>query len=258
MEGRRVISASRRTDLVACYPEVLRARLQEYPPESVHSLVIWTKNPQNMLAEGPLKEILRNYRQVYVHLTLTGMGGGEFEPMIPSWEQTAGMIGPLIKLVKDPLRISWRFDPILEAEGEGRRYSNFGLFPKLAAAVGSFGIKTCRVSWVSPYRKVVARLEKKGWRLPPADLQRREDQAAELKRIAAGHGMEVYFCSMEGFPVSSCIDGELLSRLHPDGLNCSRQKARGQRPLCGCTHSLDIGWYSLKCGNGCLYCYAIP
>jgi hypothetical protein len=79
-----------------------------------------------------------------------------------------------------------------------------------------------------------------------------------MKRISAGYGMEVHFCSMEGFPVSRCIDGDLLSRLHPDGLNCSRQKARGQRPLCGCTQSLDIGWYSLKCGHGCLYCYATP
>lgn len=258
MEERRVISASRRTDLVACYPEVLRARLGEYPPESVHSLVIWTKDPQNMLTEGFLKKILREYRQVYVHLTLTGMGGGEFEPMIPSWERIAGMIGPLVELVKDPLRISWRFDPILEAEGKGKRYSNFSLFPQLAAAIAPFGIKTCRVSWVSPYRKVIARLEKKGWRLLPAVPKTREAQAAELKRIAASHGMEVHFCSMEGFPVSSCIDGALLSRLHPEGLECSRQKARGQRPLCGCTQSLDIGWYSLKCGHGCLYCYATP
>jgi hypothetical protein len=100
------------------------------------------------------------------------MGGGEFEPMIPSWKQTAAMIGPLIELVRDPLRISWRFDPILEAEGNGRKYSNFSLFPELAAAIGPFGIPTCRVSWVSPYRKVVARLEKKGWRLLAARIHK--------------------------------------------------------------------------------------
>jgi hypothetical protein len=258
MEENRVLSASRRTDLVACYPEVLRERLKEYPPEGVHSLVIWTKDPQNMLAEGSLKTVLRDYRQVYVHLTLTGMGGGEFEPRIPSWRQVVGMIGPLTELVKDPRRISWRFDPILEAEGKGTWYSNFNLFPELAAAIAPFGVQTCRVSWVSPYPKVVARMEKKGWRLLSANRQRREDQAAQLNRVAAGHGMEVLFCSVEGFPVSRCIDGELLSRLHPDGLDCSRQKARGQRPLCGCTHSLDIGWYSLKCQQGCLYCYATP
>ncbi len=253
-----VISASRRTDLVGCFPEVLQERLREYPPDAVHSLVIWTKTPREMLVEGPLREVLRGYRQIYVHLTITGMGGGEFEPRIPSWDQTVKMIGPLTELVKDPRRISWRFDPLLEAEGNGKAYSNFDLFHRLAAEIAPFGIQTCRVSWVSPYKKVAARMQRKGWRLLPPDPQRREEQAGELRRIAGQAGMKVEFCSMEGLPVSRCIDGELLSRLHPDGLSCSRDRARGQRPLCGCTRSLDIGWYSLTCGHGCLYCYAIP
>jgi hypothetical protein len=253
-----VVSASRRTDLAGCFPEVLRARLHEYPPEVVHSLVIWTKNPQKMLCEGPLREALRGYRQIYVHLTITGMGGGEFEPLIPSWDRTVKTIGPLTELVKDPRRISWRFDPLLEAEGNGKAYSNFEFFRRLAEEIAPYGIKTCRVSWVSPYKKVVARLQRKGWSLLSPDARKRGEQASELKRIAGEHGMEVEFCSMDGFPVSRCIDGELLSRLHPDGLSCSRERARGQRPLCGCTRSLDIGWYSLKCEHGCLYCYATP
>ena len=253
-----VISASRRTDLVGCFPEILLARLREYPPEVVHSLVIWTKNPQKMLSGGPLREALLRYRQIYVHLTITGMGGGEFEPLTPSWDQMAKMLGPLTELVKDPRRISWRFDPVLEAAGDWKSYSNYDLFSRIAEEISFFGIKTCRVSWVSPYKKVVARLRRKGWNLVSPDVRKRIGQAEELRRIAGKHGMQVEFCSMDGFLVSRCIDGELLSRLHPDGLSCSRERARGQRPLCGCTQSLDIGWYSLKCRHGCLYCYAIP
>jgi hypothetical protein len=253
-----VLSASRRTDLVGCYPQFLRERLLEYPPESVHSIVIWTKNPRNMIAEGPLQRMLRNYRQIFVHLTITGMGGGEFEPMIPPWDDTVGMIGPLIDLVGDPRRITWRFDPILEVEGHEKTYSAFDLFPRLASAISPWGIRTCRVSWVSPYKKVLARLAKKGWRLIPSDLWGRRKQAEQLQQTAAAQGMSLFFCSMEGFPVSRCIDGGLLSQIHPDGLPCSQEKARGQRQLCGCTESLDIGWYSLRCKHGCLYCYACP
>jgi DNA repair photolyase len=253
-----VISASRRTDLAGCYPEVLRERLREYPPEAVHSLVLWTKNPRNLLVERDLRMAIGDYRQVYVHLTVTGMGGNEFEPRIPPWEETVRMIGPLVEWVKDPRRISWRFDPILEAEGHGERYSNLNLFPRLVEAIAPYGIKTCRVSWVSPYKKVTGRLERKGWHLLPTEPRRRKEQADELVRRAGRYGMEIVFCSMEGFPVSSCIDGALLSALHPEGLACSKEKARGQRPLCGCTRSLDIGWYSLKCQHGCLYCYATP
>jgi hypothetical protein len=258
LEELLVISASRRTDLVGCYPQVLVERLQDYPPDRVHSVLIWTKNPQNLVARGSLKKSLTNYRQLFIHLTITGMGGGEFEPMIPPWEETVGMVGPLIDLVGDPRRISWRFDPILEVEGEGRVYSNFSLFPRLVEEIAPLGIKSCRVSWVSPYKKVVARLAGKGWNLLLADPQKRRRQARELEQIASSHGMKVYFCSMEGFPVSRCIDGEFLSEIHPDGLGCSREKAKGQRPLCGCTQSLDIGWYSLRCRHGCLYCYACP
>src|SRR3989304_10202275 len=105
-----VISASRRAYLVGCYPEALVERLPEFPSESVHSLVIWTKNPRNMIVEGALKNTLEKYRQIYIHLTITGMGGSGFEPMIPPWGEAVGMIGPLIDLVGDPRRISWRFD----------------------------------------------------------------------------------------------------------------------------------------------------
>ena len=258
MKNLLVLSASRRTDLVGCFPKVLEERLREYPPEAVHSLVIWTKNPRNLVAEGSLKETLKRYRQIYLHLTITGMGGGEFEPRIPPWEETVDMIGPLMDLVKDPGRISWRFDPILEAESRGRTYSNFPYFSQLSAAIAPYGIKTCRVSWVSPYKKVLGRMAGRGWSLISEDLDKRKKQVEGLKTVAQTHGMEVLFCSMEGLPVSRCIDGEFLSRIHPDGLSCSREKAKGQRPLCGCTHSLDIGWYSLKCGHGCVYCYATP
>jgi hypothetical protein len=257
-DERLVISASRRTDLVGCYPEELVERLQEFSPESVHSLVIWTKNPRNMIVEGPLKKVLKEYRQIYVHLTITGMGGGEFEPMIPPWEEAVGIIGPLIDLVGDPRRISWRFDPILEIEGHGQTYSNFDLFPRLAEAIAPFGIRSCWVSWVSPYKKVLARLTKKGWALITRSIVERVNQANTLIQVGREHGMSLFFCCMEGLPISRCIDGELLSEIHPDGQRCSTKKAKGQRPLCGCTESLDIGWYSLRCRHGCLYCYAVP
>lgn len=258
MDKSLVISASRRTDMVGCYSGVLLERLQEFPPENVHSLVIWTKNPRNMIVEGQLKNTLKKYPQIYVHLTITGMGGGEFEPMIPTWKETVSMIAPLVDLVGNPRRISWRFDPILEAEGHGQIYNNFNLFPPLAEAIAPFGIRSCRVSWVSPYQKVLARLARKGWYLAPRTPEERFDQGNTLAHVARDHGMSLFFCSMKGFPISRCIDGELLSEIHPEGQYCSQERARGQRPLCGCTESLDIGWYSLRCRHGCLYCYACP
>jgi hypothetical protein len=244
--------------LVGCYPEILIERLKKYPPDRVHSIVIWTKNPENLFKNRPLKLILNSYRQLYVHLTITGMGGGDFEPQVPSWQETVAMLGSLVKMTKTPERISWRFDPILEVERDGKKYTNKDLFPLLGEAIAPWGIKHCRVSWVAPYKKAIARMSQRGWLLIQKTQDEKEVEGRELNEVANELDISLHFCSVEGFPISRCIDGQMLSRLHPDGLGCSQEKAKGQRELCGCTKSLDIGWYTDRCRNECMYCYALP
>jgi hypothetical protein len=257
-QQRIVLSASRRTDLAACYPEFFIEKLRDYPPEQVHSLVIWTKNPRNMIAAGALRQTLERYTQLYVHLTATGLGGTALEPHIPPWEALRQMVPSVIDLVKGPERISWRFDPIIRCMTHGSQISNIELFAALARTMAAAGIRTCRTSWVEPYAKVLRRLEKKGLCLEPYTAQERAEHVHLLEQTAAGLGMSLHYCSVEGCGRSSCIDGPLLIRLHPDGMVCSTRRAKGQRRLCGCTESIDIGWYSQKCAHGCLYCYAEP
>jgi hypothetical protein len=253
-----VLSASRRTDLVACYPDFLIEKLQDYSPERVHTIVIWTKNPENLLTNKHLRTTLSRYSQLYINLTITGLGASVLEPCIPPWQEVTAMLAGLVEFAGDARRISWRFDPIIRAEVDGELLSNIELFPEIIREISRVGIPLCRTSWVEPYAKVQRRCAKRGVDLMLHSPEERKEHASELSRIAAEHGMEVYFCAMKDFPQSRCIDGELLTSLHPDGLNCSRKRAKGQRPLCGCTQSIDIGWYSQKCPNGCLYCYASP
>jgi DNA repair photolyase len=253
-----VISASRRTDLVGCYPEYLIEKLRAYPPENVHTIVIWTKNPGNMTRHQALREALSQYAQVYVQLTITGLGGSPLEPGIPPWERVEEMIPELMQLVKGPKRISWRFDPIIAAENCSGLIENLPLFPGMAEKIRRQGITTCRTSWASPYKKVIRRMQKKGLALRTCSPEEQAAQAQGLEEIAGSLGIKIYYCSMQGFERSRCIDGALLSMLHPQSLPCSTKKARGQRAACGCTESIDIGWYSLKCAHGCIYCYAEP
>ncbi len=253
-----VISASRRTDLVSCYPDYLTEKLKEYPPGKVHTVVIWTKNPGNMIKPGPLRDALSKYPQLYIHLTITGLGKSFLEPNIPAWAGIVKMVPDLLEIVKAPERITWRFDPVVFAEAGGMKLSNFNLFPEIAERVTQYGIASCRTSWVEPYRKVTRRMDKKGIRLIPQSLDERLEQAKILELAAGKTGIRMYYCSVDGFQQSGCIDGKLYSTLHPEGLSCSLKKAKGQRKLCGCTESFDIGWYSLKCRNSCLYCYAEP
>ncbi len=253
-----VISASRRTDLVSCHAEYLTEKLKMYPPEKVHTLVIWTKNPHNMITAGKLKEVLSSYSQLYVHLTITGLGNTLLEPNIPEWENTAKILPDLVDMVKGPERIIWRFDPLIEVKIKGERFSNYALFPVIAKQIKDHGITKCKTSWVEPYKKVIRRLDKKDIRLEILSQNERLKQAKDLEKTAEKYGIALSYCSMEGFARSRCIDGELFNRLHSKDFSCSEKHAKGQRKRCGCTESLDIGWYSLKCDNGCLYCYAEP
>ncbi|MBI5206557.1 MAG: DUF1848 family protein [Candidatus Firestonebacteria bacterium] len=253
-----VISASRRTDLVGVYPDIFADKLEEYSPQIVHTVVIWTKNPANIFNNSRLYKKLLEYRQIYIHLTVTGMGGTDLEPGIPASENIFELLPELIKFVSNPERISWRFDPIIRVKKDDELFTNIKYFDFLLDRISSLGIKTCRTSWVFPYKKVLNNLRKKKYELVfPAYEEMKRDYDYLNKKLKQKN-MSFAVCAMEGFEQSRCINGHLLSNLHPDKIECSKIRAKGQRKFCGCTESIDIGSYGLKCLQGCIYCYANP
>jgi len=255
----KVISASRRLDLVGCYPDDLVHLLhQKCPPEKVHTLVLWTKNATNLLHHSELAQQVGRYSQIHLHYTVTGMGGSMFEPAVPTTADAMAMLPPLIDLVKTPELIRFRFDPIVHfLLPDGNVYCNLSLFEKIAAQVASLGIKNISISWMSAYKKVIKRLALANTQVIEISREQRQQEYEFLTRIADANHLTIHWCSVTGLPRSSCIDGVLYNHVHPDGLKCSTKRARGQRQECGCTESWDIGWYH-PCLHGCLYCYANP
>jgi hypothetical protein len=259
VQKKKVISASRRVEMPGFFPERLVEMLEKRCcPQKVHTLVIWTKSPSNLLTQPRIRECLLRYDQLFMHFTITGMGGSCLEPGIPRMEESLEMLPGLVDFVKDPGRMRIRFDPIVHLRlPGGRSYSNLHHFKRVASAAKSAGIEELVVSWMESYPKVVNRLERQhilieglsptGWNSESSGL------FAEASRI----GVRISGCCVRGLPVSSCIHGNALSRCHPAGEQASVLKARGQRARCGCTESWDIGWYH-PCPGGCLYCYANP
>jgi hypothetical protein len=258
-EIKKVISASRRIEMLGFFPEQLAEILEKRcPPDRVHTVVLWSKNPSNLIHHLKIRDCLKKYDQIYLHFTVTGMGGSFLEPSVPPMDECLELIPAVVDFLGDPRRLRIRFDPIVHLLlPNGGRYSNLRHFDRVARAAKAAGAGEIITSWMAPYPKVVGRLRKH--RIAPVMLTESDwkKEADWLSNLTSEIGIRVSGCCVQGFAVGSCINGGLLSRLHPNGEPSSVQKAKGQRPLCGCTESWDIGWY-YRCPGGCLYCYANP
>ena len=256
---KKVISASRRIDMVGSAPDRFVEILEEKcPPENVHTLVIWTKNATNLFEYKPLLAKVKQYDQLFIHYSVTGMGGTFLEPGIEPTEKAMSRLNSLVDLVGDPRRIRFRFDPIVHLRlPNGENYCNLPMFEKFASQIAATGVRDVSISWMSTYRKVISRLRKVGIEVVSFSHEQWQKELNWMQKIAADNDLRLHGCCVPGMERSRCIDGFLLNELHPYGEKCSTRKAKGQRTACGCTESWDIGWY-YECVHGCRYCYANP
>jgi len=278
---KRVISASRRTDLVAFFPEWFASVLKKgeaevhgpsghsytvnLNPDVVHTVVLWSKNFANVIGNHVgLKDMLHKYSQLYCHFAITGLGGTFIERGVPDYRTSLLQLGDLVDIVGMPERVTVRFDPIVYwKEGKDER-TNLSIFKKIAPSIHRNGIKNVRISFAQWYKKAVTRAAKHGFHyIDPSNEQKLED-VRTVVRVAKELGLELFSCSQDFLTEipeirsSSCIDGLLLQSLHPEREAVSTKKDRTQRAECRCTESIDIGSYTQFCPHCCLYCYANP
>jgi hypothetical protein len=258
---KKVISASRRVDLVAFYPDYLVQRLSEIGIDSIHTLVIWTKNPQNMLLHSELRKILKGLDQVYVLLTITGLGGTALEPGPPKTEHVLKQLPEIVRLIGLPERLAIRYDPLMDViHQEKERICNIdvGLFEQVLNCAHNLGIKRIITSYVTVHQKVEKRLTQNGFEIVRHPLEEIDDFIrGRMMPLATKLGLELSTCVQPDLTTRGCIDGETLMGLHPSQERCSLAKDPSQRDACHCTKSLDIGqWFS--CYHNCLYCYGNP
>ncbi|NTW56954.1 MAG: DUF1848 domain-containing protein [Chlorobiaceae bacterium] len=266
-----IISASRRSDIPAFYGKWFMNRLRAgevlvrnpmqpkqvsrigLSPETVDSIVFWTKNPAPFLPY--LQEIDAMGYRYYFLFTITPYDK-VFEPGLPekksvmeTFRQLSGMIGPE--------RTVWRYDPVIltpELTPEWHQKA----FGRLALKLSGY-TERCILSFLDEYRKVKNRMRQIPCVSPDRPVMKM--LAEQFSRTAAGHGISLFTCSEDidlsgsGIGHSRCIDIELVERIGGKPLRNVR-KDHGQRKACGCMESRDIGAYD-TCVHGCLYCYAV-
>jgi sulfatase maturation enzyme AslB (radical SAM superfamily) len=160
-----------------------------------------------------------------------------------------------------PDRVAWRYDPILVSQNTDPAFHR----SRFRAIASNLRGATTRViiSFFDAYPKARSRLASIGagaYRSAgdPAG-QAVADLVPALVDAAREHNMDIRSCAEKldlqrfGVPPGACIDGHLLE--DTTGRPMPKGKDAGQRKLCRCVPSRDIGAYD-TCRFRCVYCYA--
>jgi hypothetical protein len=230
-----------------------RGRRVSLRKEDVDAFVFWSRDPRPFLPH--LAAIDRVCIPYYFLITVTGYPS-QLEPGVPAIAAVAGFFRELADRIGRQ-RVIWRYDPVfftpeLDADFHVKN------FLRLAGRLAPFAFRVI-VSFFDPYPKALRRLQKAGIRIE-ATAGSPELQLGLLERfaaIAAGAGLEIQSCAeaaiAAGVIPGKCIDEKLLNERF--GLDLAYKKDPGQRKLCLCQQSVDIGSYN-TCRHDCLYCYA--
>jgi len=268
-----IVSASRRTDIPAFFGKwFLRIWKRGYTIwknpfnpknkkkvffDKTRVIVFWSKFPEPFL--DFLKEINTFY---YFHFTLNDYPH-ILEPNLPSLQKRLQIFKKLSSILgKD--RVIWRFDPIIISKNLG--LTEGVILRKIETISKELEGYTTRifVSFLTPYRKVLKRFKEKNIEFVDLNYDERKDLLLNIRKIVKSRGMELHTCAEpfydEGIIPGSCIDpGVPYPYLKDDPVfqeyMRSSGKDKGQRKLCRCWESVDIGFYN-TCSFLCTYCYA--
>ena len=262
--GATYLDMTRRTDpaRIARVWDNLNAVVQAYGAPWIVQL--WTKDAAGVLARGDsvLRCLRRDGTTLAAQVTVTGLGGTVWEPMVPA--ETFAGVADLMALIGGPEHVKWRYDPVLPTVHQLDR------FRRLAERARSLGITRCVVNFVAApgrYKRVDARLALmlSGWSegMPGYDEAWRAETVAQLVGAAADVGLTVAICAesaglagqVPGLRSAACGDHDWFVTL--SGRDPGRAPASGSRPGCGCAAYFDVGLYGQwrRC-HRCLYCYA--
>ncbi len=256
-ESIMIYSASRRTDMPAFFPDELAGRVKR--SRKLEAIVFWTKDIRNLARHPDLSRIAVSVPSI-VQYTVTGLAGGRWEPHVPPLADQMDALVELASRLPNGA-VQWRFDPVIPSPDLLDRFRR--MKGRLESALGQLDGVT--VSFPDPYRHAVARAAAAGMAWPAVELERKKEIVALLAEeffpLPPGEPAPIRLCcqpellELPCVRQAHCIDGALFEKLYALPLG-GLPRDDGQRAQCGCTLSTDIGSYDMRCGHGCVYCYA--
>lgn len=246
-------------------------------------IVFWSKNPKSLLDENGIIDFLSERGiNCYVQYTLNDYVKEGLEKGVPSVEDRIATFKSLVKRLGVG-KVIWRFDPLILTDTIGvddllNKIKNIGnqLKGYTEKLVFSFAD-------IDSYRKVKYNLEHNNIKYRNFSESEIVDFVSKLAELNKSWGYTLATCGekydLEHFGVmhNRCIDDDLMIKYFSNdeilmshlGVEINsdlftgqtivskkkNNKDKGQRQLCGCIASKDIGEYN-TCAHLCEYCYA--
>jgi DNA repair photolyase len=249
--------------------------------KNTRMVVFWTKNPKPIMHH--LEFLEKNVKQFYFQYSLNDYDIEGYEGKVPS---VPTRIKSFIELSEKigKKRVIWRFDPMIltdtiDVEELLKRVKNLGdqIHNHTEKLIFSFAD-------ISIYKKVEANLKKENINYIEFTDGTMHQFAKGLQELNKNWNLEIATCAEKipleqyGIVHNKCIDDDLMIDLYRhdkqlmDFLGVKFEEAtlfennqkikktkiikdKGQRELCGCIMSKDIGQYN-TCPHECVYCYA--
>jgi len=251
--------------------------------KNTRCVVFWTKNPKPIMKHLDfLEEYVKNF---YFQFTLNDYDKEGYEGKVPKVDARIKTFQELSKRIGKE-KVIWRFDPLIltdkiDVQELLTRLENIGnqLEGYTNKLVFSFAD-------IAIYRKVKINLDKHNINYKEFTETTMVEFAMGLQELNKKWGFEIATCAEKiplekyGIQHNKCIDDDLMIELfsHDNALmkflgvkieepslfedvnsiikvGKKKLKDKGQRELCGCIKSKDIGQYN-TCPHECLYCYA--
>jgi hypothetical protein len=227
-----IVSASRRTDIPAFYPDWLMGRIEagycfvrnpfdarkrrrvSLEPADLDFLVLWTRDPRPLARR--LREIEARGIRFYVQMTLTGYPRS-MEPGAPPLPEAVDALCDLSDRIGAD-RALWRYDPVILAKSLDQDY-HLRAFERIAASLEGRA-RRVTLSVVDEYSGTSSRLAA-GFAGLSFDVSEYESLLAGLAAIARSRGMLPVACAEEtdlrrlGIEAGACIDAELAASAPP-------------------------------------------
>lgn len=213
--------------------------------------IIITKN----LTDALISRLIKNSKNVILHLTCTGHGGTELEPNVPAPEITKMQLQKLLSSGFPASHVVLRIDPIIPTVA-GRKTAFY-----VTAIFAGMGITRLRFSIIDMYNHVKERFIRKNITIPfktfHASLSARQTTWEMLSMVATRYGYELEACGEPDIPSISCVsqkDIEILGLQDKIILEASAE----QRKTCKCPANkseLIRKGQPHRCEHKCLYCF---